>query len=208
MWKKLDPPQTSCSSCWFPLKIYFFLSSLYFLSFLRQKLDKEGFSRPISKCWNCFKGSLMDNYEHNSEFLTENLNSTRKVSISSNLLLPISLSEYYWFSFQPKLFKHTHTSTTTSLRAQSDTYANSLLWMTTKTTSKDSQSSSEVTSLPQVLPWPMVGQKQHCVFILLTASSLNYAWHHPCSSSDAILQLCLLLSSRLPVKLGLALNFQ
>lgn len=62
--------------------------SFYFLSFLRGKLDKECFSRPISKCWNCFRGSLMDKYQHNSEFLTENLNPLREDSILSNLILP------------------------------------------------------------------------------------------------------------------------
>lgn len=94
MWKKLDSPQTACSLCWFPLKIHFFsLSSLYFLSFSKEKLDKEGFSRPISKCWNCFKGSLMEKYQHNNEFSTENLNPLRKANIFSNLALPISLSE-------------------------------------------------------------------------------------------------------------------
>lgn len=93
MWKKSDPPQTACSLCWCPLKIHFFLSSLYFLSFLKEKLDNDGFSRPISKCWNCFKGSLMEKYQHNSEFLPENLNPMRKISILSNWILPTSLSE-------------------------------------------------------------------------------------------------------------------
>lgn len=136
MWKKLDSPHTAHSLCWFPLKTHFFLSSLYFLSFLKEKLDKEGFSRPISKCWNCFKGSLMEKYQHNSEFLTENLNPMRKASIFSNshLLIRIVLI----FSSAQVL--------------QTYTYAKRVWRKTTKTTSQDFWSSSEVPSLPQVLP--------------------------------------------------------
>lgn len=157
-------------------------------------------------------GSLMEKYWHNSEVLTpgkRNMNLTKGSLRLKQFNLPIRI---VLILFSDKALKHTH-STTASLRVQSYIHAKRFWWKMTKTTSKGFRTRSKTSGLLQVLPWSpstTLGQMQHCVFILLTASSFVFTMSDititqhqmPFPSS------CLLLSFGPLVKSDPELSFQ